>query len=220
VEVLKKNLSKKIMPPTPLYGGSLAIDLPSTYFDVSGIRQIPDHQEVYVDRGAGSDWSMVCEIVEHQGSVQGSEAGAYFWQDLCDANECLETRGWRELSPASALAPFLPRQFREPKVEPRCDQVVVCCGWQKIPPPPSGGGGGGGSGGGSDASGGRVEPHLVFICLAILRLPGVASEVLVTLNAPGKEEGYADPEHEDRALAAFQCMVSSLEIHDFSLFGN
>ena len=195
------------------------MDLPPTYFDVSAIRQIPDHQEVYVDRGAGSDWSVVCEIVEHQGSVHGSEAGAYFWQDLCDANECLETRGWRELSPASALAPFLPRQFREPKVEQRCDQVVVCCGWQKIPPPPSGGGS---SGVGSDASGGRVEPHLVFICLAILRLPGVASEVLVTLNAPGKEEGLgcADPGHEDRALATFQCMVSSLEIHDFSLFSN
>ena len=204
------------MPLTPLYGGALAMDLPSTYFDVSGIRQIPDHQEVFVDRGAGSDWSLVCEIVEHQGSVRGVEAGAYFWQDLCDANECLETWGWREVSHASALAPFLPRQFREPKVEQRCDQVVVCCGWQKIPPPPSGGGSGGG-----DASGGRVEPHLVFICLAILRLPGVASEVLVTLNAPGKEGlGHADPEHEDRALASFQCMVSSLEIRDFTLFGN
>ncbi|KAF1987623.1 Mog1p/PsbP-like protein [Aulographum hederae CBS 113979] len=33
----------------PLFGGAITVDLPKTFLDSSNIRQIPDHQEVYLD---------------------------------------------------------------------------------------------------------------------------------------------------------------------------
>jgi hypothetical protein len=35
---------------TPLFGGALSTSIPSTFLDTSDLRQIPDNQEVFIDR--------------------------------------------------------------------------------------------------------------------------------------------------------------------------
>jgi len=56
---------------TPLFGGALIVDLPSTFADVSTIRQVPDHQEVYLDKDGFT--SIIFDITERVGPP-GSDA--------------------------------------------------------------------------------------------------------------------------------------------------
>ncbi|CAE7720558.1 MPK5 [Symbiodinium sp. CCMP2592] len=55
------SLWKKI-DAVPLYGGALTCELPRTLTDASAFREVPDHQEVWVD--TSSDRSVVIEILE------------------------------------------------------------------------------------------------------------------------------------------------------------
>ncbi|THY25812.1 ran-interacting Mog1 protein [Aureobasidium pullulans] len=45
-----------------LYGGAMTVDLPSNFADVSQIRQVPDNQEVYLDKDGLT--SIVFDILE------------------------------------------------------------------------------------------------------------------------------------------------------------
>ncbi|KAK6069612.1 ran guanine nucleotide release factor [Seiridium cupressi] len=50
---------------TPLYGGALVCDLPANFADVSQIREVPDHQEVWIDKDGFT--SIVFDINERIG---------------------------------------------------------------------------------------------------------------------------------------------------------
>ncbi|KAI1385321.1 Mog1p/PsbP-like protein [Hypoxylon trugodes] len=50
---------------TPLYGGALICDLPANFADVSNIRQVPDNQEVYIDKDGFT--SIIFDIAERVG---------------------------------------------------------------------------------------------------------------------------------------------------------
>ncbi|OTA99309.1 hypothetical protein M426DRAFT_325230 [Hypoxylon sp. CI-4A] len=56
---------------TPLYGGALVCDLPAGFADVSAIRQVPDNQEVFIDKGGFT--SIIFDVSERVGS-SGSSA--------------------------------------------------------------------------------------------------------------------------------------------------
>ncbi|XWS23209.1 hypothetical protein CRYUN_Cryun29cG0101500 [Craigia yunnanensis] len=63
----------------PLFGGAI-----STTFPLSNIRQVPDHQEVFVD--PVRDESLIFELLDHKPEVGDDDGGAvWFLQDL--ANE-------------------------------------------------------------------------------------------------------------------------------------
>jgi hypothetical protein len=67
---------------TPLYGGAITLDLPSNFADASQIRQIPDHQEVYLDSNGYS--SIVVEILEYVEKSNDEEALQYHFGDLVE----------------------------------------------------------------------------------------------------------------------------------------
>jgi len=52
---------------TPLYGGALVCELPSNFDNISAIRQVPDNQEVFVDRNGFT--SIIFDITERVGST-------------------------------------------------------------------------------------------------------------------------------------------------------
>ncbi|RYO85091.1 hypothetical protein DL766_004018 [Monosporascus sp. MC13-8B] len=56
---------------TPLFGGALVCDLPSNFADVSTLRQVPDNQEVYIDKDGFT--SIIFDITERVGGP-GSDA--------------------------------------------------------------------------------------------------------------------------------------------------
>ncbi|KAF2031861.1 Mog1p/PsbP-like protein [Setomelanomma holmii] len=67
---------------TPLYGGAITVHLPSAYADTSQIREVPDHQEVYLDTNGYS--SVVIEILEYVHKNSNDEALQYHFADLVD----------------------------------------------------------------------------------------------------------------------------------------
>eukprot|EP00439_Symbiodinium_sp_Y106_P017752 s5977_g2.t1 len=54
----------------PLYGGALTCELPRTLTDASAFREVPDHQEVWVD--TSSDRTIVIEILEAKDANGGA----------------------------------------------------------------------------------------------------------------------------------------------------
>jgi hypothetical protein len=85
----------------PLYGGAMTVDLPSQFADTrsvlkfhpsvsrhaplttnSQIREVPDHQEVYIDTDGYS--SVVVEILEYVDKPSDEEALQYHFADLVD----------------------------------------------------------------------------------------------------------------------------------------
>ena len=94
---------------TPLYGGAITVDLPSNFADTrsvlkflilptcrtsahapaniqhSQIREVPDHQEVYLDTNGYS--SIVVEILEYQEKDSDEEALQYHFADLIDEED-------------------------------------------------------------------------------------------------------------------------------------
>ncbi|KAF2704244.1 Mog1p/PsbP-like protein [Pleomassaria siparia CBS 279.74] len=66
---------------TPLYGGAITVDLPTGFIDASNIRQVPDHQEVWLDNNGYS--SLVFEILQRVDKTD-EEALQYHFADLVD----------------------------------------------------------------------------------------------------------------------------------------
>merc|ERR1719150_1238119 len=69
----------------PLFGGAIICRLPSSFSDASLFRDVPDHQEVWVD--GGPDRSLVIEILERKEDVLDDEAVPFFLSDLAACND-------------------------------------------------------------------------------------------------------------------------------------
>nr|XP_009804048.1 PREDICTED: probable ran guanine nucleotide release factor isoform X2 [Nicotiana sylvestris] len=66
-----------------LFGGAISSTFPLRFQDVSNVRQVPDHQEVFVD--PGRDESLIIELLDLKLDVADSGSATWFLQDL--ANE-------------------------------------------------------------------------------------------------------------------------------------
>ncbi|ORY60713.1 uncharacterized protein BCR38DRAFT_442293 [Pseudomassariella vexata] len=55
---------------TPLFGGALICDLPANFADVSTLRQVPDNQEVWIDKDGFT--SIIFDITERVGGKGSS----------------------------------------------------------------------------------------------------------------------------------------------------
>ena len=67
-----------------LYGGAGKCLVPNDWIDASTLRQIPDHQEVFVSESG--EQSVIIEILDYEGEVKDEGAGQYFYQDLANAD--------------------------------------------------------------------------------------------------------------------------------------
>ncbi|EGP83627.1 unnamed protein product [Zymoseptoria tritici ST99CH_1A5] len=65
-----------------LFGGAISVDIPQTWADVSEIREVPDTQEVYLDRDGFS--SIVVDILERVDKPTDGEALEYHLSDIID----------------------------------------------------------------------------------------------------------------------------------------
>ncbi|KAF2769113.1 Mog1p/PsbP-like protein [Teratosphaeria nubilosa] len=63
-----------------LFGGAITANLPSTFADVSDIRQVPDHQEVWLDKDGFT--SIIVEILERVEKSDDIEALRYHLEDI------------------------------------------------------------------------------------------------------------------------------------------
>jgi hypothetical protein len=76
-----------------LYGGAITALIPTMMQDASDIRQVPDHQEVFLDKGSNN--SLIIEILEstaHRDLVNSKDRIILHWNDILEANQCAKSQ--------------------------------------------------------------------------------------------------------------------------------
>ncbi|KAI4373604.1 hypothetical protein MLD38_011713 [Melastoma candidum] len=191
----------------PLFGGAVSTTFPLSFQDVSEVRQVPDHQEVFAD--PWRDQSLIFELLELKQDVEDHGSAVWFLQDIAavqDAGQCtlLEQSGVVE-------APWLVYQSTPAVISTVIGQMSISKGRQ-----------------------GRDAQNVGRVYLADLRLKEVNTDMLITAYEPilinplsesatTVVSGLAASATEAGVMPmaeVFKLAVSSLKVHDWSLFGN
>ncbi|CAN4118847.1 unnamed protein product [Withania somnifera] len=191
----------------PLFGGAISSTFPLRFQDVGNVRQVPDHQEVFVD--PARDESLIIELLDLKVDVADSGSATWFLQDLADEQDAEGTT----ITEQSAVftAPELCYRNMPAVITTAVGQMAVSKGRQ-----------------------GREAQNLVKVYLANIRLKEVGTEVLITAYEPlvinplsesatAVGAGVAVPAAQSGIMPmaeVFKLAVSSFKVHDWSLFGS
>ncbi|KAA8499463.1 putative ran guanine nucleotide release factor [Porphyridium purpureum] len=172
-----------------LYGGAMLMELPERMLDASAIRQVPDHQMVYVD--PQGDASVIVELLELEAQVEQTRDAALFHArvyvrdcggELVDANN--------ELLSAQIEV--------SPELHASCWMVEATMNAAKFNEDPS------------------LHAQRVRVMLAVLRITRVDTDLLLIVNDPIGSQSDNLP---FLTMRQFQDMVKSITIADWGLFG-
>ncbi|RYH03683.1 hypothetical protein EON65_47230, partial [archaeon] len=146
----------------PLYGGAMQTVLSAQFRDVSGVREVPDHQEVFID--THSDASIIVELLDMESDKSDNEALQYHFEELAKANEASGTTvlGTYDLATHANLMSYLssfPRLLLVGKQVVRKHRSV------------------------------HASSDLVYVFLVLVRLRNVQTDLLISLNLPLKGVG-------------------------------
>ena len=204
---------------TPLFGGALAVNLPTGWLDCSDARPVPDHQEVWLER-EGQCRSLIIEILERAEEASDDKCALFHFIDIAEANGATGQRiTYNDALPKTALHGSLA-------------QAVGPCfalhGVQVLPPD------GAATRLGREPAEAQAQADTVQLelALAVLRLPRQQTDLLVSVNRARPLPGTADsPDAERAAVEAQQLVdanedaallasvVGSLEVREWGLFG-
>ncbi|GLC61056.1 multicopy suppressor of ts gsp1 [Pleodorina starrii] len=168
-----------------LWGGAVTCTVPARLLDVSDMRPVPDHQEVYAD--AEADQALIFEIVEHDAAVPDEECGRHIFQDAATGNEAASA----SLESVTSLGPQ-----DAPHVQAGAYKCLVR-GRQTV-------------------RRGRV-PTDTDVLLAVLRLPQVQSDLVISLSTPVSTAEAAAARTEAPGIMAQA--LGTLRVVDWDLFG-
>ncbi|KZT52454.1 Mog1p/PsbP-like protein [Calocera cornea HHB12733] len=176
-----------------LFGGAITISLPSDLIDASDFRQIPDTQEVFLDKE--SDVSFVIEILELVDTLSFGDAATFHFESLAHDNEA-ESKRIDEVVPPQDLSP--------PPCPPNQPVPTLLNGIQFV------------------RKFNRPEPDEVRIALALFRIPAKNADVVITMNFPTWLEAIGPVPDVERKWEywriVFTTAVLSFQIVDFGLF--
>ncbi|RYP10348.1 hypothetical protein DL764_000682 [Monosporascus ibericus] len=153
---------------TPLFGGALVCDLPSNFADVSTLRQVPDNQEVYIDKDGFT--SIIFDITERVGGpgsgpeIDGRALTTHLEELVGDDIETV--RVWNTT----------------PTLFSRLDENIPAYTLIATQSPRPG-----------EKSSERAErPDFTAIILTLVRLERELTDVLITINVPHIKGEYDD----------------------------
>ncbi|MFS7897239.1 putative ran-interacting Mog1 protein [Helianthus anomalus] len=190
-------------PQRQLFGRAISTTLPLRFEDVSNIRQVPDHQEVFVD--PARDESLIIELLEMKHDLADNASATWFLQDLA-TEQAAEGNIVTEQS-AVFEAQGLGYRNIPSVITTATAQMAISKGRQ-----------------------GREAQNLVKVYLANLRLKGVGTDVLITAYEPvfinesarSVGAGLTVPAAElGRTPMAdvFKQVVATFRVNDWNLFG-
>ncbi|KAB5542413.1 hypothetical protein GE09DRAFT_1037028 [Coniochaeta sp. 2T2.1] len=160
--------------PTPLFGGALVVDLPSNFADVSKLREVPDNQEVWIDKDGFT--SIIFDITERVGPSGSSlendgKALTIHLEDLVGTD--IETvKVWNTTETEFSAIP-----------EPLPAYTLIAT---QTPKP-------------SSSSTSTSAPDFTALILTLLRLEKQSTDILITINVPHIKGEY-DEDEVDLAL--------------------
>ena len=176
----------------PMYGGAMEMAVPTTFVDSSQFRQIPDHQEVWVDMD--SSQSVILEILEHV-EQEGEAAIRYHFEEVGKANGC----GAEEMRVTEVRAL---RESDLPKFNGR-GITGHCLRGEQIA-----------------GKFNEEKKNIVYIEMALVRLPAPASaDLLLSLNTPTLcAPGSSESEFAKATHSYFPQISASLGVNNWGLF--
>ncbi|XP_075518318.1 uncharacterized protein LOC142552511 [Primulina tabacum] len=199
-------MAENIYTQRPLFGGAITTSFPVRFQDVSDIRQVPDHQEVFVD--PTRDESLVFELLELKANVADQGSATWFLRDLASEQDAEGTVVLEQ----SGIFEACQLRFRDTPatITTVVGQMAVSKGRQ-----------------------GREAQNVVKVYLANLRLKEVVTDVLITAYEPtlinplsesaaAVGAGLAVPAIESGftpMAEIFKVAVSNFKVNDWSLFG-
>ena len=166
-----------------LFGGAILVTLPSRLEDVSGVRQVPDHQEVFVDKT--SDISLIVEILNHAEDISNNDAARYHFDDLAQCNSAISTEitSTMVFGGASGSSDFMQ------ELSPAYTKCVLT-GRQRVS---------------KFRNSGKNDLDEVLIYLIVVRMPEIGTDLLISLNMPATSDTKGDSVsvmHAKRPVAA------------------
>ncbi|KAL8404590.1 hypothetical protein RB594_009446 [Gaeumannomyces avenae] len=191
---------------TKLFGGALSSEIPEQFADVSQIRQVPDHQEVFIDKDGFT--SIIVEITERVGpagstpEIDGKALSVHL-EDIVGSDEVDGVKVWNTTDTEfSRVSPEIPAYTLIATQKPRQDPR---------------------SPGGSTAA-----PDFTALILTLLRLEREQTDILITVNVPHIKGSY-DEEDVDLELGKQGKLIgdaveyaarmwSTFAIHDWKIF--
>ncbi|KAI4098993.1 MAG: hypothetical protein LQ339_006186 [Xanthoria mediterranea] len=189
--------------PTELFGGAITANLPASYADVSNIREVPDHQEIYLDASGFS--SIIVEIAERVSQPPtDQEALEFHFHDIVDEHDT--GRIWQ--TDVAHLPHFPPN--------------TPCYTLLATTTPPAAV---------TNGDVGAKAPAFTGVMLTLIRLVAQSTDIVVTINIP-HIPGHQEPSDGalDFEDGRFGSLVEagvkirdevwrSLEVRDWGLFG-
>mmetsp|Transcript_39995 Transcript_39995/g.67063 ORF Transcript_39995/g.67063 Transcript_39995/m.67063 type:complete len:209 (-) Transcript_39995:258-884(-) len=185
-----------------LFGGAIEMHVPERFSDISDFRQVPDHQECFAD--GIIDQSLMVELLDHKGEVRDEESARFFYEDLAQANDSVET----DIARIGALAVEEMPHFDAGVVKYICEGTQCVVKSKDTP----------------DAV------NVIQVLLACVRLPQAGTDILITMNTPltihpssrAAADGLSAPQPSTCAADALQLFMHALrtlQIYDWGLFG-
>ncbi|KAL8376703.1 hypothetical protein RB595_007699 [Gaeumannomyces hyphopodioides] len=190
---------------TKLFGGALSSEIPEQFADVSQIRQVPDNQEVFIDKDGFT--SIIIEITERVGPAGSSpeidgKALSVHLEDIVgsdvDGVKVWNTTDTEFSRVSSEIPAYTLIATQNPLKDPR-------------------------SPGGSSAA-----PDFTALILTLLRLEREQTDILITVNVPHIKGSYDEDEIDlemgkqgkliGDAVEYAARMWSTFAIHDWKIF--
>lgn len=171
-----------------LFGGAISCLIPSSWRDVSSVREVPDHQECWQDTTDGR--LLVVEILEQQ-DVSDEQSAEFFYNDLADYNNC-------------AAGSFQTMTYPDAHCHRSNMNYFFGCGLQTVSRD-------------VDNRGASPELHDVWIELCVIRLPTHGTDILLSLSTPIDPTSKENLSSAD-ASVLFKNIMSSFHIKDWTLF--
>ncbi|KAG6524077.1 hypothetical protein ZIOFF_013967 [Zingiber officinale] len=194
----------------PLFGGSISSCFPLRFQDVSNLREVPDHQEVFAD--PNRDESLIFELLDIKHEVGDNESAVWFLRDIAgeqDAEDSMVLEQSGTLEAIGLTSTNGPAIASIAVAQMGLVQQAIAKGRQ-----------------------GREAQNLVRVYLANLRLREVTTDVLITayeplLINPLSESanvvgaGPTVPAAQAGCLPlaeVFKLAVTNFKVHDWGLF--
>lgn len=198
-------MSADLLSERPLFGGAISTTFPLRFQDVSNIRQVPDHQEVFVD--PARDESLVFELLDYKHDVGDEGSAVWFIQDLAIEQD---GEGFTLLERSTVVeAPGLCYKNIPAIVTTAVGQMAVSKGRQ-----------------------GREAQNIIKVYLANIRLKEVGTDALITAYEPivinplsesasAVGAGLAIPATQSGFMPMveiFKLAVTNFKVNDWGLF--
>ncbi|KAF3519533.1 hypothetical protein DY000_02063464 [Brassica cretica] len=200
-------MSNELCPERPLFGGAISSAFPQRFQDASNIRQVPDHQEVFVD--PSRDESLIFELLDFKADVGDVGSASWFLHDLAREQDA---QGFKLIEQSNVIdVPGLSYRNIPSVATTAIGEMAISKGRQ-----------------------GREAQNLLKVYVANIRLKGVETDVLVTAYEPilinplsesanAVGSGLAVPASQSGIMPMCDVIKQSLstfKVNDWSLFGS